>query len=250
MDVDTTCPDRLCYVANDGTASIATPSVAVTITFEDVDPVRSFPTWPHKRSYDGWWWSASTSRHIGYESWLERDHLMLFDHDPDVIGIASQPFWIIFDGDAHGERDAWHAPDYFLRLRDGSAVVVDVRARARLDPVSERTFERTRRLCRQLGWQYRVCSDIEAVHVRNVRWLSGYRHPRFGSDEEKSTKLLDVFEAPLPLADGLTACGSNLHWRAVLYHLLWRRVLTYEQHLPLSDASLITTAIDAPGAGR
>jgi hypothetical protein len=35
-----------------------------------------------------------TRQHVGYESWLERDHLMLLDYDPDVVGIASQPFWL------------------------------------------------------------------------------------------------------------------------------------------------------------
>jgi hypothetical protein len=27
---------------------------------------------------------------VGYESWLERDQLMLLDFDPAVVGIASQ----------------------------------------------------------------------------------------------------------------------------------------------------------------
>jgi hypothetical protein len=28
---------------------------------------------------------------VGYESWLERDRLILLDFDPEVVGIASQP---------------------------------------------------------------------------------------------------------------------------------------------------------------
>lgn len=29
---------------------------------------------------------------MGFESWLERDHVMLLDFDAAVVGIASQPF--------------------------------------------------------------------------------------------------------------------------------------------------------------
>ena len=54
------------------------------------------------RSFAGWWWFATTGCHVGFESWLERDHLMLMDFDPAVTAVASQPFW--------------------LRWRDGAAV--------------------------------------------------------------------------------------------------------------------------------
>ena len=47
----------------------------------------------------------------GYNSWLERDRLVLLDFDPDVIGIASQPFWLFWTT-AEGKARS-HAPDYF-----------------------------------------------------------------------------------------------------------------------------------------
>lgn len=31
---------------------------------------------------------------VGYESLLERDCLMVADQDPEVCGVASQPFWL------------------------------------------------------------------------------------------------------------------------------------------------------------
>ena len=34
------------------------------------------------------WWTATTGSLVGYESWLERDWLMLLDFDPDVVGCA------------------------------------------------------------------------------------------------------------------------------------------------------------------
>ena len=62
---------------------------------------------------------------MGFESWLERDRLLLLDFDPRVVGIASQPFWLFF-GTAEGKRRS-HTPDCFARLVDGSAPVPDCR---------------------------------------------------------------------------------------------------------------------------
>jgi hypothetical protein len=55
-------------------------------------PVRRFASRKGQRHLSGWWWSATTGAHVGFESWLERDHLMALDFDPAVVGIASQPF--------------------------------------------------------------------------------------------------------------------------------------------------------------
>ena len=60
---------------------------------------------------------------MGYESWLERDHLTWLDWDRAVIGIASQPFRLSWTGDEGQVR--WHVPDFFARRADGSAVVID-----------------------------------------------------------------------------------------------------------------------------
>jgi hypothetical protein len=62
---------------------------------------------------------------VGFESWLERDHLMALDFEPTVVGIASQPFWPRWADDG-GVRVS-HAPDFFARRADGSAVVIDCR---------------------------------------------------------------------------------------------------------------------------
>ena len=57
--------------------------------FEDAVPVRPFHFEKGQASFAGWWWTASTGRHVGFESWLERDHLMLLDFDPDVTAVSS-----------------------------------------------------------------------------------------------------------------------------------------------------------------
>jgi len=109
------------YVAEDG-AQRRVPLVdAWAVRFEAVAPARRFNLRKGQRHLPGRWWSATDGRHLGYESWLERDHVMWLDFDPAVVGIASQPFrlsWTTVEG-----RVRSHVPDYFARRADGSAVV-------------------------------------------------------------------------------------------------------------------------------
>ena len=65
------------------------------------------------------WWTAGPRRHVGFESWLERDHLMLLDFDPDVTAVSSQPFWLRWRGEGGGDRR--HAPDFSPAGRTGLA---------------------------------------------------------------------------------------------------------------------------------
>lgn len=92
--------------------------------------------------------------HVGYESWLERDHLMLLDHDPAVTGIASQPFWLFWMTEAG--KTLSHAPDYFARRAIGPAVVVDCRPLGKIRPRDAAKFVATERACSLMGWEYRL----------------------------------------------------------------------------------------------
>ncbi|WP_198036893.1 TnsA-like heteromeric transposase endonuclease subunit [Nocardia sp. BMG51109] len=94
--------------------------------------------------FPGWWWFATTGEHVGYESWLERDHLIALDADVDVTGVASQPFSLRWRDDGRIRR---HVLDYFVRMRDGGAVVVDVRADDRIEPADAEAFEAAGRAC-------------------------------------------------------------------------------------------------------
>ena len=44
------------------------------------------------------------SGRVGFESWLERDQLVVIDFDSSVVGIASQRFWLRWTvvGDSQG----------------------------------------------------------------------------------------------------------------------------------------------------
>jgi hypothetical protein len=125
---------------------------AAEVAFEDVLPAREFLSYRGQRHFPGLWWLATTGRHVGYESWLERDHVMALDLDRDVTGVSSQPFTLSWGGSG---RKVSHTPDYFARLADGSGVVVDVRPADRVGPEDAAKFQATAAACALVGcWTY------------------------------------------------------------------------------------------------
>ena len=222
-----------------GGAEVRRPLVdSVEVRFELVRPVRGFPSYKRQRNFPGLWWSSTVGGHVGFESWLERDHLMLLDFDPVVVGIASQPFWLFWDDEVSGRRRS-HAPDYFARLVDGRGLVVDCRPAERIKPRDAAAFAETRRACELVGWEYRLVGGPELVTVRNVRWLAGYRHPRYRLPQVVAA-LGEVFAEPAPLMDGAAAVGDPIAVLPVLFHLLWRGELTCDLGTRLHEATVAT----------
>src|SRR6478736_3394179 len=125
---------ELVYVTAPGDGVRVGLADAWALPLESVPPVRRFASYRGQRHLSGCWWSATDGRHVGFESWLERDHVMALDFDPAVGAIASQPFWLLWPAAEGGGRYRSHAPDYFVRRVDGSAVVVDCRPEHRRKP--------------------------------------------------------------------------------------------------------------------
>src|SRR5205823_8082006 len=136
-----------------------------------------------------------------------------------VTGIVSQPFWLSWTGP--DGKDVAHAPDFFARRADGLAVVVDCRPAERRPAGDLAKFEATRRACGLVGWEYRLVGAPDPIVTANLRWLSGYRHPRYGVPPVAAV-LRAAFAAPVPLMDGAEAAGDPVAVLPVLYHLLWR----------------------------
>lgn len=208
-------------------------------TFERVAPVRSFPAVKDGVSWPGYWWSVTSGRHVGFESWVERDVAMMLDFDPDVVAFASQPFWLYWQGEK-GERR--HVPDFFARRADGGGVVVDVRPDELVDDKAAEVFAVTARACAQVGWEFRRTGGPPAVLAANVRWLAGYRHPRCWR-ARTAQDLLRVFGRGAPLLAGACAVGDPIAVLPVLYHLLWRHDLHAELTAGvLGSASLVRSS--------
>lgn len=190
--------------------------------FEDARPVRPFHFEKGLSSFAGWWYFATTGTHVGFESWLERDHLMLMDFDPTVRAVSSQPFWLRWYDERGKVRR--HVPDFFVRRDDGAGVVVDVRPDDRIPDRDAEVFAVTGSACEVAGWQYRRVGDPGPVLTANVRWLSRYRHGRC-LVPEIADALLEVFAEARGLFDGATAVGERLRVLPVLFHLMWHGLL-------------------------
>ncbi|WP_432988423.1 hypothetical protein [Dactylosporangium sp. CA-233914] len=53
--------------------------------------MREFSSYRGQRHFPDSYWSASMNSHVGFGSWLECDHAILPDFDPQVVAFASQP---------------------------------------------------------------------------------------------------------------------------------------------------------------
>lgn len=231
------------YVGADGNVRCEPLEACAGVRFEHVSAVRSFRFARGMTSFAGWWWFAASGEHVGYESWLERDHVMLMDFDPSVLAVASQPFWLSWHD---GRRLRRHAPDFFARRSDGTVVVVDVRPDDRIPQRDAETFAVTEQACARVGWDFARVGVPQTVLAANVRWLSRYRHPRCvgrpGSGLD--ARLERAFAVETPLLSGVQTVGDRLEVLPVLFHLLWQGRLVAGQFAsaPLAASTLVRTA--------
>ncbi|TDB79803.1 TnsA-like heteromeric transposase endonuclease subunit, partial [Micromonospora sp. KC721] len=131
-----------------------------------------------------------------------------------------------------------HADSTHQLLRTRS-LVVDCRPVERIKPRDAVAFAETRRACELVGWEYRLVGAPEPVVVRNVRWLAGYRHPRYRLPGQVM-RLREVFAEPAPLMDGLAAAGNPIAVLPVLFHLLWCGELTCDLDVRLHEMTVVT----------
>lgn len=204
------------------------------VAFETVDRVRTPKSWKHKKNYTGQYWAATTGGHVWFESLYERIALMQLDRDPRVAAISSQPMWIYWTGTARS-----HVPDFFVRFRDGSAAVVDVKPMARIEPDDAEAFDWTSILCRELGWDYYVVHDVSESEGRNLRFLSGYRYERW-----RDSASIEIVHSHAGESSRLSEWASLLEGVApqplgAVYSALWWRDLVFDasRHLSLTTVA-------------
>ncbi len=146
--------------------------------FESLPPVRVPRAFKGQRNFAGSWWFATTQSHVAFESWLERDHLMLLDFAPEVVAVAAQPFTAVLPTSS-GPRK--HTPDFFVRTGDGTGVVIDVRPDSRAAKDAD-VFEATAAVCVCPRWLGLPAAGRHNSPVRRERalalWLSTHAVPQ------------------------------------------------------------------------
>jgi hypothetical protein len=209
-------------------------------------PVREFRSWKGRRHYSGWYWSATSGGLVAYESRLELARILLADFDPEVTGIAAQPFEL---AGPDGGKIRQHVPDLLLSGAGGSVTVVDVKPAARMGEAAVAAqFGWAERVCAGRGWRFEAWSGADRILLENVPFLAGYRR----------AMVIDTTLVPVVLATAERehAIGTierevaRLHpagmVRPVILHLLWRGLLRADLSLPLGPCTALEVLAGAP----
>jgi len=233
---------RVRYVDSEGVQHLVRLEEAADLPFENGRMVRDIPSHRDQGHMPGQYWVAKWGDFADYESVLESKWLTLLDFDPEVTAFVTQPL----EFDAIDARGAWqHTPDVFVRHRDGSVLLLDVKnPELRDDPRVLLQEERTRRICERLGWDYTMVSEPSGQRWVNVDLLSSARRPlHLGAD--LVPRLLELAREPVEIGELVRFMEYPDLARGVLYHLMWHQRIVTDLDLPLRDTTLVKTAAEA-----
>jgi len=233
---------RVRYVDSEGVQHLVRLEEAADLPLENGRMVRDIPSHRDQGHMPGQYWVAKWGDFADYESVLESKWLTLLDFDPEVTAFVTQPL----EFDAIDARGAWqHTPDVFVRHRDGSVLLLDVKnPELRDDPRVLLQEERTRRICERLGWDYTMVSEPSGQRWVNVDLLSSARRPlHLGAD--LVPRLLELAREPVEIGELVRFMEYPDLARGVLYHLMWHQRIVTDLDLPLRDTTLVKTAAEA-----
>ncbi len=231
---------QLVYTDDRGRRHAIALHEAGTIDFGRTQVFREPPAYRGQRNFPGWWWSVTTRSHVAYESWLERHHVIEADRDARVTGIAGRPFALTWPS---GKRQVKHIPDLFCRMFDGGSAITDCRPVSKTDADFRHKCAVTAAACQVAGWEFRLVGEPDPVWAANLRWLAGYRHPRF-ADPGLEELLVTAFAQPKPLAEAAKQGGDSIRVLPVLFHLLWLGRLTGDLSRPLGTGTVLAASTD------
>ncbi|HEY5199057.1 MAG TPA: TnsA-like heteromeric transposase endonuclease subunit [Solirubrobacteraceae bacterium] len=197
-------------------------------------PWREIRSHRGQRHFPGLYWSSTTGGHVVYESRLELARLLLADADPDVVGIAAQPFLVRDD-----ERR--HVPDFLLARADRSVLVVNVKPADRLEkPGVARALSWAADVFVARGWEHEVWSGADRQLLANMRFLAGYKQSRL-FDAAALAAAASAARAAETIAEAeaaVRACGFR-EPRPVVLHLLWSGILRMDLTRPLTSETAL-----------
>ncbi|WP_406110728.1 TnsA-like heteromeric transposase endonuclease subunit [Streptomyces sp. NBC_01003] len=216
-------------------------TAATEVRFEHAPPVSAFPVVPGRRWGPGWWWSSTMGRHVAHGSAAMRAQLMLLDRDRQVVGLSGRPVRVVWRDERSRVR-SW-VPQVFARYADGSGLLADCPGGEGVGGVrAQRAQAVLEVVCGLVGWRYLRLAPLDAVMAANVRWLAGYRHPRYRGAEDLEEAVLDAFAQPRPLIEGVVAVGDPLQVLPVVYHALWAGRLEAMLDVPLHERVMVQRA--------
>ena len=195
-------------------------------------PWRSVRSHRGQRHLPGWYWSATTGGHLVYESRLELARLLLADFDPDVVGIAAQPFLVI-------DADRRHVPDFLLRRMDGSVLIVNVKPAERIsDERVAAALAWAAGVFSERGWGHEVWSGADAQVLANVRFLAGFRRAALIESVATAEAIWSAgMVLTIAAAETALRVAGVIEPRPVVLGLLWSGRLRADLRRPLTSDS-------------
>lgn len=178
--------------------------------------------------------------HVVYESRLELSCQWLADFDPDVVGIAAQPLYVVGDD---GGRIRTRYPDFLCVVADRRVVVVDVKPEEMLKKaVVRESLDWTARVMQERGWEYIVLMSAPATTLRNVRLLAAARRsalvgPSFIEAAVETCPLDGTTIGDLEHALAISLPGAA---RSAVFAALWWHRLGCDLSLPLDSRTWVT----------
>jgi hypothetical protein len=188
------------------------------------EPCRRPATFAGRRNYQGHYWMSQTGHHVWHESMVEYSALMSIDHSLHIRGVAAQPFCILFPDNSR------HFPDFFSLSGDWTQTVWDVRPAAKIDMETREIFLKTREICRSIGWDYQIVTELPLTARFNLELLARYRHTYDRPTDELESEVFGILDRPRSFAELDRLAGASRKWqlRPALYNLMWRRVLSFD----------------------
>lgn len=224
------------WLRNGRTRSMALTSNLLSEALYETEPIRKGNAYPRQRNYHGYFWMSSTGRHVWHESLLERQCLMWLDHTADIVHISSQPAkFVAADGEVH-------YPDLIALDARGVQTIYDVKPSTRINAKARAQFEWTRRVCVDVGWDYRVLTELPHQYGVNLSWLANFRHPGYRPKPAETARLIAALDEHSTIEDAvrLLEAESTPTARSRVFHLLWNRTLTCDMDARMSSRTVVS----------
>ena len=126
-------------------------------------------------------------------------------------------------------------------------MLIDVRPDNRISAADSAVFAATAVMAGQAGWAYDRVGELPAVRAANLRWLAGYRHPRYARAAVMAA-LEQVFAEPRQLRAGAAEVGDPLAVLPVLFAMLWHGGLSSDLDIRGLDSASTVRATGECGS--
>ena len=171
----------------------------------------------------GWWWSSTTGAHVRYVGNAESEGLLQLDADPAVEWIVHQPLRV------HCGETSCEVP-FVVELGGMISTVL---------PEDADGAALVGKFAAAVGWVAHCVEPLSPARRNNLKWLAGFRHPRYDDGEVAETAQSKLL-APMALAEASALFGlPSPRVLPVLYHLVWNGSLHVDLDSLLDSDSLI-----------